>query len=599
MNTFPKFLGLAAATMTAFGCSLITGDNVPADKVSLAIHNVTVIDPETETVSAGMNVYIDNGRIIAIRPLDDDNNYQAEQRIDGAGKFLVPGLLDMHVHLAHPNYSSTTLALLLANGVTGVREMSGDCWEPRGELFACIADYRKLQQAIETGDVIGPQLLAISSAIVRDPGSRQPPNIPEGAADFITPSTPEQAQQLVNYLVERGVDFIKPYDGIDRASYLALLDAANENQLEVSGHVPLAVDVSEASTRGQRTIEHANVIPYDCSDFGSELRQRVNALLAGREDASWPNDLERLSRTIQTFNPARCATVLKTLADNNTWYVPTHETREMDALASKEAYRNDPRLEFIVHDMKKFWLRDLERTARASAETATIYQSFYQHGLAITRMAHEAGVNIMAGTDANDTLSFPGFSLHDELQHLAMAGLTPMEILRTATTNPARYLERHTDLGGVSVGKQANLLLLDADPLDDIRNTTRIAAVILAGRVHDRAALDAMLSSVRQQVAASETIESITVDADTLAQYAGHYLMQSSNLDITILHGEDGLQITAPGMPVMNLLASSPTQFFMAEDDTKFEFVVDENGKVTGLLATWTGGRSELAPRTE
>ena len=170
----------------------------------------------------------------------------------------------------------------------------------------------------------------------------------------------------------------------------------------------------------------------------------------------------------------------------------------MDARAGDAAYRSDATRKYVFRPRDAEWDRDLDRTAKSGADMARLYQAFFQHGLKITRLAHEAGVAIMAGTDANDTMSVPGFSLHRELRLLAQAGLAPMEILRAATTVPAAYLRREADLGGISPGKEADLLLLRWNPLDDIGNSASIVAVVANGRLFDRAALDALLAEAER-----------------------------------------------------------------------------------------------------
>lgn len=567
-------------------------------QVALAIDGVTVIDPASRSVQPNRTVYIDAGRIVAVEPTGMNQAHAATQRIDGAGKFLMPGLVDMHVHVAHPQFSESTLALLLANGVTGVREMSGDCWEPRGDMFACIDDYRALQAAIEAGNVAGPRLLAISSAIVRGPFERQPPHVPEGAPAFVTPGTADEARLLIDYLDARGVDLVKTYNALPREAYFALVDAARKRGLEVSGHVPMPVSVVEASNRGHRSIEHAKDIAYDCSTYGEQLRRDADAVLGGNRDVNVPGDAELQRRAMQTYDASLCARVLRTLAKNGTWYVPTHETREMDARAGEPAYRDDPRLAYVSERMRGFWQRDLDNTAGKPATDIEAHRQFFTHGLEITRLAHANGVKVMAGTDANDTMSIPGFSLHDELVHLARAGLPPMDVLRAATSLPAEYLGRSDDLGGVSAGMTADLLLLAGNPLDDISNTTRIAAVIFAGNVIDRQSLDGLLAGAKKLASRQwwESIEVVAVPADVLQSYAGKYIVPSSKLEITVVATENGLRVSAPGMPVIDFLAESETLFFMKEDETKFEFHRNAQGKVSGVRLIWSNGKSEFAP---
>jgi imidazolonepropionase-like amidohydrolase len=169
----------------------------------------------------------------------------------------------------------------------------------------------------------------------------------------------------------------------------------------------------------------------------------------------------------------------------------------MEARADDEVYRQDRSRKYIMPMRDKSWEKDLTETAALPSEEKRHLKSFFLHGLKITGLAHRAGVRIMTGTDANDTMIVPGFSLHREFELLASAGLPPMEVLRASTTVPAKYLKR-ADLGGISAGKEADLVLLRRNPLEDIRNAAAIESVIANGRLYDRAALDALLAQVEQ-----------------------------------------------------------------------------------------------------
>lgn len=573
----------------------------PPNPVALAIAGTTVIDPAAERVLENRTVFIDQGRIVAVTPAADPGGHTATRTVDGSGRFLIPGLMDMHVHTAHPHFSETTLALLAANGVTGVREMSGDCWEPAGEIFGCISDYRELQRRLASGEITGPRLLRISSAMVMGPSGRGSPQVPYEAAAFVTPGNAGEGRRLAGFLDERGVDFIKTYNGLPRDAYVGLVERAGELGLEVSGHVPDGVSVTEAATLGQRSIEHARDLPYDCSTWGARYRRSAAAVLHGDEDAQWPDEATRIERSLATFDEGQCRDVLETLAAEGVFYVPTHVTREMDARASETAYREDPRMKYVMDRMKGFWQGDLRNTAGAPPAMVERYREFLDHGLRITGMAHEAGVPVMAGTDANDTLMFPGFRLHDELALLNRAGLTPMETLRAATATPAAYLRRGGELGGVAPGMAADLVLLDADPLADIANTTAIAAVVLNGRLLDRADLDALLKNVADQAAASgkPDVASVEVPRELLAAYEGDFRVPSSGMVIHFMLEEDGFKVTAEGMPVIDLLAKSRNHFFFVEDDTTFEFQPVEAGVSPAVRVNHANGRSEVAERIE
>jgi hypothetical protein len=322
--------------------------------------------------------------------------------------------------------------------------------------------------------------------------------VPEGVDPFIVPRTAEEAKRLARHLKGRGVDLIKTHDGIPTAVFAALGEEARALGLEVSGHVPFGVKVTELARHGFGSIEHARDLLYDCSRYGAEYRRLASEFAESKPGVRRPDNATRMRRTVEEFDPALCRDVLAKLARNRTFYVPTHVTREMDARAGDPAYRSDERRKYIPPARDAAWEEELTATAKGGAEQAKLFERFFRHGLALTGLAHEAGVPIMAGTDANDTMMIPGFSLHRELWLLSQAGLTPMDILRAATTVPAAYLRKSETLGGISVGKEADLVLLRAHPLEDIRNTLSVEAVITNGRLHDRAALDALLAEAER-----------------------------------------------------------------------------------------------------
>jgi imidazolonepropionase-like amidohydrolase len=204
---------------------------------------------------------------------------------------------------------------------------------------------------------------------------------------------------------------------------------------------------------------------------------------------------------VSEFDPKLCDATLQRLAATGVYYVPTHVTREMEARASDPAYRSDPSRQYIAAERNARWEADLQDTAKLPADEQAALERFYKHGLTVTGLAHRAGVPIMAGTDLNDTMIVPGFSLHRELALLQAAGLSNMAVLRAATTTPAAYLKRNQDLGGISAGKEADLVLLAKNPLTDIRNTQAIVSVISDGRVFTRGQLDGLLKEVRLEVA--------------------------------------------------------------------------------------------------
>lgn len=468
--------------------------------ITLVVDNATVIDPRSGEVLPSHSVFVDGDRIVGVEPSGRARSAVAPDTVDGTGRFVIPGLIDMHVHAARRVAAAATLDLLLANGVTGFRDMNTVCWDPDAEGAFCTPQLRQLEQDIEAGARTAPRPLALGSTPVNGVSARA--NLPEGAPPFLAPETGDDGVQLARWWAEFGIDFVKMYNSVPREAYFAIMEEANRLGLEVSGHLPLGVSVVEASNAGQRTIEHARDLPVACGGYTDEYRGIMARVVEREEGVRPPAATDRIRSTLAAFDEETCGTVFQTLVTNGTYLVPTHGTREMDYRASDSTYRNDERRRYIHPAQLERWDRDLNSTAEASPELVALFGEFYDLGLRLTAMAHAAGVKVMAGTDANDTMIFPGFGLHDELARFADVGIDPMDVLRTATTTPAEYFDRAADLGTVSSGALADLVILDADPLADIRNTQSIRAVVLGGRVLDRSALDSLLQGVERLAAA-------------------------------------------------------------------------------------------------
>lgn len=466
-----------------------------ADPVDLVIRNVTVIDPASRKVLPRRDVMVDEGRIVAIAA-SGKRVPSADRIVDGTGKFAIPGLMDMHVHTGLRPIHQASLLLNIANGVTGVRDMASDCNRPGG-IALCIDEMRKSAAAIEAGTLPGPRLLALSTMKVQSLGG--PADTSDPRAAFF-PRSAAEGGVTASLLLARKPDIIKIGDSLDPGAYGVLVKAAKQAGIEASGHVPLGLSVAEVARLGQRSIEHARDLPLDCSTYGAAFRAEMKAAMP-KAAPSLEAGVERTRKVLASQDKAICKAQIAAMVSNGTYYVPTHLTRAMDFRAGDTAYRADPRMTFVHPQLAQMWTRDLDRYAKLSAQDADALKSFYLLGLRLTGESHRAGVKIMAGTDSNDTMVFPGFSLHDELLNLVAAGLSPMDALRAATTVPAQYLHRSRDFGSLSQGKLADIVLLRADPLASIANTTSIEMVMQGGRVYDRAALDGMLADARKLAA--------------------------------------------------------------------------------------------------
>jgi len=441
---------------------------------TLVLNHVNVIDATGTPVQSDMAVAIRSDRIVNIAKSGASPLPKGAQVIDGAGRYLIPGLWDMHVHMVFgdwlPKDENVILPLFVANGVTGVRDMGGD-----------LETLRSWRSRIAAGKLLGPRLV-IAGPMLDGPVPRFPSSAPVKDA--------ANARKIVDELKRDGADFIKIQSLIPRDGYFAAADEAKKLGIPFVGHVPDAVRASEASNAGQQSIEHLTGIFEGCSSI-------EDALMKGPKGPG---------RFIATYDKARASSLIALLARNQTWQVPTLVWEHGQWLIDESDLDHDPLTKYAPAAWKdRTWpmftkdiLKDMD------TDPAPIRERFVQMELEMVDQMHRAGVPFLAGTDtAAGVHVFPGFSLHEEIAFFVKAGFTPMEALQTATRNPAQFLGRLEDLGTVEAGKIADLVLLDANPLDDIPNTQKINAVVLAGRFFSRKDLDEMLQRV--QVAAAAT----------------------------------------------------------------------------------------------
>jgi hypothetical protein len=452
----------------------------------LSITNVHVVDVVRGRILPQQTVLISGNRIRQVDNAPHVSVPAGARVIDGAGKYLMPGLLDMHAHL-HLSGRPTEIdmPLFIANGVTGVRVMSAefmiaDCLNPSDE---CLEAHRDWQRGIEAGRLLGPRLLALGSWAVG--GDEE---VTRSMPAFFSAATAADGRELARYFKNRGVDFIKVYSDIPREGYLGLAEEARKVALPFAGHQPTALSAIEISNAGQASVEHAVLFLRECFPGADSVRRGLLRLSA--------TDLRR--RRVDEYDPQICAPIFDTFKRNSTWYVPTHLTRKMDAFADDSTYRNDPRLRYVPRVQRMRWHDDANGMVRSDTSRAgrRSFMDFYRKGLELTGQAFRAGVPIMLGTDAGDTYVIPGFSVHDELEELVLAGLTPAEALKAATYRGAEYLGRTQELGSVEQGRLADLVLLDGNPLQRIGETRRIHAVIFNGLLLERARLDTLLARV-------------------------------------------------------------------------------------------------------
>jgi amidohydrolase family protein len=445
---------------------------VPATAAPLAITHVTVVDVAGGLSLPDMTVVITGNRIAAVTT-SDASAVPADARIvDAQGKFLIPGLWDMHVHAAWPAFARALGALFVANGVTGVRDMWGD----RG----VIADW---SARVAARDASTPRIVAAGN-LVDGPDPVWP--------NSIRVTSVADARRTVASLQDEGAPFIKVYSHLPREAYFAIADEAKRRGIPFAGHVPIVVTAAEASDAGQRSIEHLTGVALACSAREDELMRDITATVASRGwAAASALGRARAAEIASSFDAGRCHTVAAHFVRNGTWQVPTLTVLHNMAYLDDPSLENDPRLRYIPRAVRTRWnVRAAAIERRSSAAGA---RALYQREVEMVGALYRDGVPILAGTDELNPYCLPGFSLHDELARLVEAGLTPLAALQAATLAPAKFFNVSDRLGTVEAGKLADLVLLDADPLADIHNTTRIAAVVMNGRLIDGAGRQRLL----------------------------------------------------------------------------------------------------------
>lgn len=468
-----------AAFLLLFLAAVAFAQRPPEQQKPLAFTHVAVIDATGKPELPDRTVVISKGHITAIGetgkirvPLDADV-------VDARGKFLIPGLWDMHVHWYDKDY----LPLFVANGVTGIRLMWGS------------DEHHRWREQIEKGELVGPQMV-IASAIIDGPKPFWPGSV--------SVASETEARQAVLKSKADGADFIKVYSYLPRDAYFAIANQSKQSGIPFVGHVPMTVSALEASEAGQKSIEHLTGVLQACSRHEDLLLNKAQEEFANRiadpNPATFKGAKSLLAQEgdlLDNYDPEKAQKLFSTLRKNGTWQVPTLTVLRAYAYLNDPSFTQDPRMKYMPRSVRASWNpKDNPVMKDTSPQEIAFRKRAFGKELVVVGAMDRAGVPILAGTDVLNPYCFPGFSLHDELELLVKAGLPPIAALQAATLNPARFFGREREMGTIEQGKTADLVLLDADPLSDIENTTKINAVVLGGKFFGRSSLDQMLAQV-------------------------------------------------------------------------------------------------------
>ena len=471
---------------------------------TLVITGVNVVDVEAGEVLRDRTLIVTGNRITDVISAKGNSPPPNARLIDGRGKYAIPGLWDMHVHLFNTtppvpwelqtpldgaeDQRQLLMPLYVAFGITGLREMSGGPWS------------LKLRDQVSKGEVLGPQLVVGSPLL---DGAN--PLFPD--SNVIAIDGPKKAREVVRTLHRQGYDFLKTYTFLSPESYRAIHERAKTLGMEVSGEIPISISLKEAAGLGHRTVEHLTGLELACSRREQELRAAYAADIAAiATNPAADNKVSLWNRTewepVSSVDNAKCARLYDILAKKGTWVVPTLAIQRMISQPESPAVHDNPDAKYVP-----IWDSD-PADVIATFDPERHLPVTFAHRLSVIDDLQNAGVGILAGTDIG-----AGFTLHQELELFVEGGLSPAEALRTATINPAKYLEREEELGTIVAGKFADIVLLNKNPLADISNTRSIDAVILQGRYYDRTRLDTILQQVETDARSWEAEENESSDA--------------------------------------------------------------------------------------
>lgn len=463
----------------------------------LVLNGVTIVNTHDGTLRHGMAVYVKHGKIRKIAPAANVAADRSATVIDAREKYLVPGFNDLHAHPLSSSDPEGSLTLMLANGVTGFREM------------AASKATHALRRAGTLLPIGAPELLQLASETL------SPANV----------RSPDAAAAFVQNQLESGADFIKIIE-YTPAIFSAVAAACKRQNARFMGHLSPAVDVRAAATAGMASIEHMgprDSILLGCSKNESALRPGLPAPppagaagppagppppdviargLANPALSTSPAEIARYQRVVDTYSAARMHELAAHLVAAGTWLAPTLIRVRTMEIGDDAAYRNDPNLQYVPAKTKQLWEEISQQfSTKFSPEQHATFARLYALQAQLVKPFKKAGIPMMAGSDLGGGFVIAGFGLHQEFDLLADAGLTPLEVLQMTTLDGARFLGREATMGSIDVGNDANLVLLDANPIANVQNLHRIAGVMRAGTYYSAPALAALKKKTADRVA--------------------------------------------------------------------------------------------------
>ena len=455
----------------------------PIKQSIIFIKSINIIDVNTGNVLKNRDILIINNKINAIDTTGIINLNPKALIINGSNQYIIPGLWDMHTHsnqhsewLDHPLY--------IANGVTGIRDMSGQL-SKRDSYWAGSQERLRWNAELSDNKRTAPRYVLQSSYQMDGAFS-----VPDDSPAYFKLQKSEDVDSLLRFYQKEKVDFIKVYDQIPAESYKKLALQAPNYGMHIAGHKPIFTSLKDAILLGQRSFEHGRIFLLECFPNADSLRTSDN----------WKTFLSKSKNSmVKDYNPELATRLMLLMKEHNAHWVPTLQTLKFEAFAHEPIFLQNPNLKYVISVRKRLWwgidVRNNKKKNLSKAGSG-LSTDFYNAAKKQIKMADDIGVPIMTGTDVTDTYIFAGFSLHDELEDLTKSGLSNLKALQCATIIPAKYVGKDKDFGTIEIGKIADLVILNKNPLHDITNSKTINGVIMNGIYYNSDKIDELKAFV-------------------------------------------------------------------------------------------------------
>ena len=475
--TMPRRLLILA--MCLVPCLRAAAADGPRDH-PIAITNVNIVDVTDGSIWHNSTIYIRGNRIQWVAKNALLEHGERLTVVNGAERYVIPGLWNMHVHLVQDLPAEYTervlLPLMVANGVSGARDMGGN-----------LARLQALRDRIASGSLLGPRIM-LAGPMLDGPQPAYPDSLPI--------ATPDDARAAVRRLRQQGVDFIKVQSLLPREAYFAVADEARKQGMMFVGHIPDAVTALEASDAGQRSMEHMLNVLRACSTDERQIMSVAEEFARPADPTTAQSDAfgqAQRERIVRTFSPARADSLFYRFVSNRNWQTPTLVLQRFFEQVDRPDWERDARMRFVPRFLRDRWRQKRDGFLKdRTAANLESWKALFRRDRELMRIMRRDYVHILAGTD-NAPYSYPGSDLHDELQLMVDNGVTPLDALRSATIEAAVAMRKQRDYGAVAQGRIADIVFLDGNPLDDIGNVRRISAVVMNGRLYERRELDRMV----------------------------------------------------------------------------------------------------------